>query len=324
MRLDRWVKAHAPELTHARLQKLLRTGQIRIGGGRAKANQRVQAGDLVRLPPEVTSAGGMVESDDGPQPARAKTSPKTSDDALVRDLLGRVLYRDDEILVIDKPSGLAVQGGSGLGRHLDGALDGLRFGTAERPRLVHRLDRDTSGVIALARTRKAAADLTRGFREKGIRKLYWAAVAGVPDHPAGTIGMALEKKSNAFGREKMAEGDADDEGQRAVSHYWVIETLGRRAAWLAMSPETGRTHQLRVHAARGLDCPILGDGKYGGRSAFPGGLNVSKRLHLHARRLVIPRPGAPMIDVSAPLPDHMQEAWNRFGFTITTDADQFP
>jgi 23S rRNA pseudouridine955/2504/2580 synthase len=226
-------------------------------------------------------------------------------------LAGRVVHCDDHIIVLDKPAGLAVQGGSQTIRHLDGMLDVLRFGGA-RPKLVHRLDRDTSGVLVLARTTATATALTRAFRTRAVRKLYWAVVVGVPKRPHGLIDLALAKTSSAGG-EKM--GAALDAKRRAVTRYRVVEAAGRRVAWLALEPLTGRTHQLRAHCAA-LGVPILGDGKYGGRAAFSLGNAVGRGLHLHAAAIVFPHPADGLFSAQAPLPQHMQQTWQQLGFSL--------
>lgn len=304
LRLDRWFRRHFPELTHGRLEKLLRTGQVRVDGRRAKAGLRLAPGQMIRVPPTVVPDGKKP----GPAPVRAEDR---------NALHAMVIYRDDWVLALNKPPGLAVQGGSGQTRHLDGLLEALRFEAEEAPRLVHRLDKDTSGVLLLGRSREAAKRLAAAFRSRQARKLYWAAVAGVPGQRQGSIDLALAK-SGAPGRQKMREDAA--EGQSAVTRYRVVESLGDKAAWLALMPLTGRTHQLRAHCAA-LGTPILGDGKYGGRQAFAAGPAVSKRLHLHARALVLPHPsGEGLLEVSAPLPPHMAETWAFLGFDATAEA----
>ena len=304
-RLDRWFKRHFPQVTQGHLQKLLRTGQIRVEGKRAKADTRLEPGQAVRVPP----------LPDAPAPA---ASPKITDrDAeAVRRL---VLYRDDEVLVIDKPAGMAVQGGTGTAKHLDAMLDALRFG-GDRPRLVHRLDKDTSGVLVLARTLRAAQRLAVTFRGRSARKYYWAVTVGVPHPVAGRIDAPIAKLGDKH-RERMAEDE--DEGKRAVTLYKTIEHAGKRAAWLALWPRTGRTHQLRVHCADVLGTPILGDGKYGGQEAFLTGAEIPRRVHLHARRIIIPHPTQGNVDVTAPLPPHMKATWSYFGFDSKDDGDPF-
>ena len=307
-RLDRWFRRRFPELSHGRLEKLLRTGQVRLDGRRTKAGERLVAGQTVRVPP-------LSPEDPAAQAAagQGNRARPAIDPALGDTLRDRVLVQDDHLLVLDKPAGLAVQGGAGTARHLDGHLDALRFGAADRPRLVHRLDRDTSGVLVLARTAAAATALTRCFRGKAVRKLYWAAVAGAPKPASGRVDAPLAKAGGS-GAEKMAI-DADA-GRRAVTHYRTVDRIKRQAAWLALAPVTGRTHQLRAHCTA-LGTPIIGDGKYGGRDAFPTGLELPRQLHLHARRIMVPHPmpDRPPVDVTAPLPPHMVATWDLLGFT---------
>ena len=303
-RLDRWFKRHFPQVTQGHLQKLLRTGQVRVDGKRAKADTRLESGQSVRVPP----------LPDAPAPA---PQPKVSDQE-AEALRRLVLYRDEEVIVIDKPAGMAVQGGTGTTKHLDAMLDALRFG-GDRPRLVHRLDKDTSGALVLARTLRAARALATTFRGREARKYYWAVTVGVPHPVAGRIDAPLAKFGDKH-RERMAE---DDEGLRAVTLYKVVENAGKRAAWLALWPRTGRTHQLRVHCANVLKTPILGDGKYGGHEAFLPGAEVARRIHLHARRIIIPHPASGVVDVTAPLPPHMKDTWRYFGFDRNDDGDPF-
>ncbi len=313
MRLDRWFKQHYPGLGHGRLEKLLRTGQVRVDGRRAKAGQRLDAGQTIRVPPV---GDAQTRSSRAARPAASQ-----ADADLARSI---VLYRDESVIAVNKPSGLAVQGGAKTTRHLDGMLDALRFGADERPRLVHRLDRDTSGVLLLARTAPAARALTARFRGKDAAKLYWAATAGVPDRDEGVIDLALSKRAGAARSGGEAVAPDLDGGQAAVTAYRLIDRAGDRAAFLALWPKTGRTHQLRVHCAA-IGNPILGDGKYGGRDAFPGGGAIAGRLHLHARRIVLPHPdGHGQIDVIAPLPDHMAETWKTLGFSGASAAADDP
>jgi 23S rRNA pseudouridine955/2504/2580 synthase len=310
-RLDRWFKRHFPALGHGRLEKLLRTGQIRLDGKRAKAGDRVEAGQVVRVPP-------LGEPAHKPEPAQQR-KPRAADGRWAKTLQKAVLYKDDDVLVIDKPAGLAVQGGSGLSTSVDDLLDALQFDAKERPRLVHRLDRDTSGVLALARNAKAARRLTEAFRHKDARKIYWAVVVGVPEVRGGRIDAPLQK-AGGKGAERV---HVDEEGKRAVTEFAVIEKAGKKAAWLALMPITGRTHQLRAHCVA-LGTPILGDGKYAGAAAFLAKDNLARQLHLHARRLRIPHPTAKgWIDVTAPLPEHMRKTWAFFGFAAKPDRDPF-
>jgi 23S rRNA pseudouridine955/2504/2580 synthase len=308
LRLDRWFRKHFPALGHGRLEKLLRTGQVRVDGKRAKAGLRLQDGQVVRVPP----LGELARSERATAPKRPP-GPRESD---LRRLREAVLYCDDWVMAIDKPAGLAVQGGSGQKTHLDAMLDGLRFEAAERPRLVHRLDKDTSGVLLLARSRQAAQALTAAFKRQAARKTYWAAVAGVPRPPRGRIDLPLGKQGGKQGgtREQVAAGAVA--GQPAVTLYAVAGHAGRLAAWLVLRPLTGRTHQLRVHCAA-IGHPILGDGKYGGKSAFPGRLPGLRQLQLHAREIAVPHPAdGTTLRVSAPLPAHMEQTWSALAFDL--------
>jgi 23S rRNA pseudouridine955/2504/2580 synthase len=302
LRLDRWFKRHFPDLTHGRLEKLLRTGQVRVDGKRAGAGDRLSPGQVIRVPPLAPAPAKPAGK--GPKPARPVDGREA--DALRR----LILHQDDDVIAIDKPAGLAVQGGSGTIRHLDGMLDALRFGSAERPRLVHRLDRDTSGVLLLARHAAAAQHLAKAFRDKTSEKVYWAVVVGVPSPRTGKIDAALAKRTS-FGRERVAFDDED--GQSAVTLYRTLDVAVRRAAWLELTPVTGRTHQLRVHCLA-LGTPILGDGKYGGAEAFLAGAELPRQLHLHARRIRMPRLRGGMLEVTAPLPPHLRETFGYFGF----------
>ncbi len=308
LRLDRWFRRHFPEVTHARLQKWLRTGQVRVDGRRTKAGARLVAGQGVRVPP--------LGADTAPP---AKAPPPAPPAAAAEALRARVLHRDAHVLAIDKPPGLAVQGGTGTCRHLDAMLDALRYGSDERPRLVHRLDKDTSGVLLLARSAAAAAKLAAAFRSKAARKVYWAAVAGVPRPSQGRIDLALAKLPGRRG-ERMAP--AAGAGKKAVTLYRVVKRAGKKTAWLVLEPLTGRTHQLRAHCAA-MGIPILGDGKYGGRAAFLAGAEVSRKLHLHARAIRIPHPAGGVLEVTAPLPDHMAATWRFLGFDEAAAGDPF-
>jgi 23S rRNA pseudouridine955/2504/2580 synthase len=310
-RLDRWFRRHFPALGHGRLEKLLRTGQVRLDGKRAKAGDRVEAGQVVRVPPLGENADRSEQ--------RETRRPRATDDRWAMTLQKSVLYKDEHVLVIDKPAGLAVQGGTGLSTSVDDLLDALRFDAEERPRLVHRLDRDTSGVLALARNAKAAQRLTETFRHKDARKIYWAVVVGVPEVRGGRIDAPLQK-AGGKGAERV---HVDEEGKRAVTEFAVIEKAGKKAAWLALMPVTGRTHQLRAHCVA-LGTPILGDGKYAGAAAFLSKDNLPRQLHLHARRLRLPHPsGKGWIDVTAPLPEHMRRTWSFFGFAAKPERDPF-
>jgi len=312
-RLDRWLKRLFPHLGQGRIEKMCRKGEVRIDGGRVKASARLATGQEVRIPPL-------------PEPETGQSSPKPGvsdkDAAMMKAL---VLYKDDHIIALNKPPGLPTQGGSKQTRHVDGLAEALTFGYAEKPRLVHRLDKDTSGVLLLARTRQVAGDLTKAFRARETRKIYWAAVAGVPAPQMGTIKFGLVKASGhgaAGENEKMRAVHPQDvtrtEGAKhATTDYAVLSALAKRAAWVAMVPVTGRTHQLRAHMSE-LGHPIIGDGKYGGSGqenlgdgwgAMLGG-DMSRKLHLHARSISIRHPvtGA-KLTVTAPLPEHMERTW---------------
>ncbi len=319
IRLDRWFRRHFPGLTHGRLEKLLRTGQVRVDGKRAKAGLRLAAGQSVRVPPLQAA------------PARAAppAPPVSEEDASA--LRDAVLHRDDEVIAIDKPPGLAVQGGSKTVRHLDRMLDALRFGANERPRLVHRLDKDTSGVLLLARGAAAAGRLAAAFRDREAKKIYWALVVGRPSPRQGRIELALAKlpgNRQARGGERMVPAGPGQEGaalagaKQAITLYTTIESAGNEASWLALWPRTGRTHQLRAHAVA-LGTPIVGDGKYGGADSYLKGRGLSRKLHLHARRIVLPHPSGGVLDVSAPLPPHMAQSWKFFGFDMDVPEDPF-
>lgn len=306
-RLDRWFRKHYPALGHGRLEKLLRTGQVRVDGKRVKANHRLEAGQAVRVPP----LGDL----DSPPPSKPAPRPK-ADPKLESMLRDAVLYRDDEVLAINKPAGLAVQGGTGTIVHVDALLDALTFEAKERPRLVHRLDKDTSGVLLLARTAAAARWLTAAFRAKDAEKLYWAVTAGIPKPREGRIDLPIAKLPGRRG-EKM---DIDEEeGKRSITDFTVVEAIGKQAAFVAMRPVTGRTHQLRVHM-QAIGTPILGDGKYGGQAALLAGDGLSRKLHLHARQITLKRPNGKLLTITAPLPPHMAQSWAFFGFSEPSES----
>ncbi|MCY6380836.1 RluA family pseudouridine synthase [Hoeflea prorocentri] len=306
MRLDRWFKTHFPGLGFGKLQKLLRSGQIRIDGGRAKHDTRLQPGQMIRIPPLGTDEKGGVEAGQK-RPASAGADS---------DLLsGMLIYEDPKVYVFNKPAGLAVQGGSGISRHIDKMLEAWRSRKGEKPRLVHRLDRDTSGVLVVARTRGAAQRLTAAFRERDTQKTYWTLVKGVPRKREGRISTWLVKEQTPDGDRIRVCHHGEPDADHAISHYSIIEQAGQQLSWLQMEPYTGRTHQLRVHAAH-IGCPIIGDPKYFEADhnwEFPGGMQ--KRLHLHARHISIPHPdGGKRINVTAQLPPHMVQSWNLLGF----------
>ena len=373
IRLDRWFRKHYPTLAHGRLEKLLRTGQVRLDGKRATASDRVQPQQVVRVPPL-----NLEEREAGDGKDRVKFVTKEESE-WIQSL---VLYRDEAIIAIDKPAGMAVQGGTGTTRHIDGMLDALRFGYEERPRLVHRLDRDTSGVLLLARTARVAAILAKSFQTHETEKTYWAVVAGLPKPEQGVIDLDLMKSRNQQGQEMIMAANGimrlrsilmlesqqkpDDETNRvpdtkpskghrarqsdshstadsqpqnhsraqaqaqskpesptarsAVTRFRTIDRASNRAAWLELTPLTGRTHQVRVHCAA-MGTPIIGDAKYGGAVAFLPGLDHARQLHLHARRLVIPHPlENKILEIVANLPPHMQASWELLGFSAS-DAE---
>lgn len=311
LRLDRWFQRHFPELSHGALQKLLRTGQVRLDGKRVEGKDRVEPGQTVRLPPGVTAAP-VPSSQSRPKTAKPQLSERDT-----QEIQGLVIHRDDWVIALNKPSGLAVQGGSGTEKHVDGMLDGLRFGREERPRLVHRLDKDTSGLLLIARTGQSAKRLSESFRDRETEKLYWAVVVGVPPKMEGAIDLPLAKRPGARDRETMQVDH--EEGQKALTHFSVMDRAGDRAALLALWPRTGRTHQLRVHCAE-IGCPILGDRKYGGEEALLSAVADSRRLHLHARRLTLPHPsGKGTLRLQAEPPAHFKRTLEAFGFSATGD-----
>jgi 23S rRNA pseudouridine955/2504/2580 synthase len=307
LRLDRWFQRHFPSLSHSALQKLLRTGQVRLDGKRVEGKDRIEPGQTVRLPPGVAAA----------PPAKSKERPAISErDAA--EIAKLVIHCDDWVIALNKPPGLAVQGGSGTERHVDGMLDALRFGLEERPRLVHRLDKDTSGILLLARNGQSAKRLSESFRDRQTEKLYWAVVVGVPPRPEGAIDLPLAKRPGARDRETMQVDH--EEGQKALTHFRVLDRAGNRAALLALWPRTGRTHQLRVHCAA-IGCPILGDRKYGGEEALFGAVAERRRLHLHARRIALPHPsGKGELVVEADPPPHFRRTVEAFGFSTAAGA----
>jgi 23S rRNA pseudouridine955/2504/2580 synthase len=290
IRLDRWFRRHFPGLTQGAIEKLCRTGQIRVQGKRSEASTRLQPGQTIRVPPPAQAA---TEG----QPDRA---PKPLDAHALKDLGRMVIYRDDWVIAIDKPPGLPTQGGPGITRHLDGMLDGLRFGAPDRPRLVHRL----------ARTPGIAAKLAAAFRSRAVRKTYWAVVNGLPVPMQGRIDLALARTQGLGGARSSIAHPSDPEATKAVTEYETIDHAGRKFSWLGLHPLTGRTHQLRVHCAA-LGHPILGDVAYGGESGME---TVTGRLHLHAQSLVLPHPAGGELSVSAPLPAHMVETFQQLGF----------
>ena len=281
IRIDRWFKRHYPQVTHVLLEKLLRKGEVRLDGKRAKAADRVAAGQSMRLPPQVVHA-----KDERPEKPKADTKhPLASKD--MGSLADRILYMDKQVIVIDKPPGLATQGGSGLTRHVDGMLDSLQYEKPTRPKLVHRLDRDTSGVLMVARTALAASGLSASLALRDTSKVYWALTRGVPKQKNGVVKGALAKEGTRGKDERMAVSE-DEDAKFALTEYAVMGTAGSEFAWVAARPITGRTHQIRVHLAS-LGTPIVGDFKYGGTDVRGRG-DIADKLHLHARSIDIGRP----------------------------------
>lgn len=307
-RLDKWFRINFPDLTYGRLSKLLRTGQIRLDGKRVKANVRIKQGMEFRIPP-IGANPNPVEN------RKPKQKTISEDDAhLMRNM---VIYQDNSVIVLNKQPGLAVQGGTKTTRHIDGMLEVFQGDNPERPKLVHRLDKDTSGVLIIALSSKAAKSLTESFRNRRTNKIYWALNKGRPDMPNGTVNAPLDKEPGTRGERMMVS----DKGKRAVTDFVVMDSALKETSWVAFKPVTGRTHQIRVHAAL-LGVPIIGDGKYGGKEAFLDGA-VSKKLHLHARHIDVEHPDGGTLSVTAPLPRHMAESWDMFGFDANDSSDPF-
>nr|WP_070961306.1 RluA family pseudouridine synthase [Hyphomonas sp. Mor2] len=312
VRLDRWVKRRMP-MTQGELEKLLRTGQIRVDGARAKANTRLEAGMSVRLPPFVSKV-----SKDQDAPWSAPKTPNTKALAFLKPL---ILFEDDEMFVLNKPTGIAVQGGTKQGgHHIDGMLDALSDGE-HRPRLVHRLDKATSGLLIIAKHPAAASRLGDLFHSRDMDKVYWAVTVGVPHPPAGQLRSWMRKGKDEEGRERMVLGAHGDKvSKHAITDYVTVSTAARRAAWVALKPSTGRMHQLRFHMHE-LGTSILGDDKYETRREVPQG--VAKGLHLHARALVIPRKSGKPLTLQAPLSGTMQKTFETLGF-LENEAGRDP
>jgi 23S rRNA pseudouridine955/2504/2580 synthase len=303
IRLDRWFRRHFPGLTQGAIQKLCRTGQVRVDGRRADAATRLASGQSVRIPP--------LPAAPAPKPLPV-IDPNTA-----RELRRAVIYRDASVLVLNKPHGMPVQGGPGITHHLDALLDALRFDAPERPRLVHRLDRDTSGVLLLARTPGTAAKLAAAFRGRHVRKTYWAVVAGRPVPPEGRVDLPLRRIGGARGERTEVADRSDTDAARAITDYRTLDHAGQKLAWLELQPLTGRTHQLRVHCVA-LGAPIVGDVKYARpdqNNAFSATVaGLPGELHLHARALCLPHPAGGTLLVEADLPPHMVQTFRLLGF----------
>ncbi len=297
VRLDRWFKRHLPEIGFATVSRWSRTGQLRVDGKRADPADRLLAGQVLRVPP----GGAQLAS------SAQTRKPLTEEQIAAADAM--VITQDRAAIVLNKPPGLATQGGSGTKEHVDGLLDAFAA-DGPRPRLVHRLDKDTSGVLLIARTPGSAAFFSKRFSTRTARKIYWALIAGVPSVEDGLIELPLAKQPGSGGEKMMV--DQTEHGQPARTRYRVIERAGNTTAWVELQPFTGRTHQLRVHMAA-IGHPIVGDGKYGGPEAFLSG-SISRKMHLHARRLIIDHPDGTPLDVTAALPDHFAASMAQLGF----------
>lgn len=303
MRIDRFLEARFPQLSFSHIQRIVRKGELRVDGKRADSKDRLTEGQTVRIPPLK-----LEEQADRPRSAKA-------DADTIGFLRSITLYEDDDVMVLNKPAGLAVQGGSGTTRHVDQMLEALTTKDGQKPRLVHRLDKDTAGCLVIAKSRFAAATLAKTFRLRSARKVYWALVVGVPRVRQGRISTYLAREEAYDGDQRMAVAKHGEDGaMHAVTYYAVVETAAQKLAWLSLKPVTGRTHQLRAHTTH-IGHPIIGDPKYFNIQNWelPGG--IQNKLHLLARRIVLPHPrGKGTIDVSAPLPPHMRQSWNLLGF----------
>lgn len=305
MRVDRFLEHRFPGLSFSHIQRIVRKGELRINGKRADSKDRLEEGQSVRIPPLKLDAPKVAQVSEAQQ--------KTLDALKVM-----TLYEDADVMVLNKPAGLAVQGGSGMTRHVDQMLEAMRDAKGQKPRLVHRLDRETSGCLLIAKTRFAASALTGAFRHRSARKIYWALVAGVPKPKQGRISTYLAKEENEEESIMRIAAHGDEGASHAVTYYAVVETSAQKLAWVSLKPVTGRTHQLRAHMAH-IDHAIIGDPKYFNKENWqlPGG--IQNRLHLLARRIVIPHPRGGVIDATAPLPPHMLQSWNLLGL----EADRF-
>ena len=303
-RLDRWLKKRAPEIPYALIQKLIRVGAVKINGKKAKTDTRVYEGQTIRVP--------TVE--DRGTDAPKKQKPLTQDDeTLIKSM---VIYDDGDIFALNKPGNIASQGGGGVEKHIDGLLELMADKKGRRPRLIHRLDRDTSGVLLCARTSESVRQLGFAFRDRNAQKIYWAIVMPAPEDEEGTINAPLVKGTGAM-KDRMIVDEHHEEAKVAVTDFIVLERAARKAAFVAFLPRTGRTHQIRVHAADVLGCPILNDGKYGKGQAVMEGEVTSTRLHLHARKLTLHHPHTKKIlELVAPVPDDIASTWKALDFDM--------
>ncbi len=302
IRLDRWFKRHLPDASFNLVSRWARTGQLRVDGARATPGDRLAAGQQIRVPPAEAPAPDKVKA----KKPRPVLTPDQMDFAE-----SLVIHKDGEAIVINKPPGLATQGGTKTSEHVDGLLDALWFDADQRPKLVHRLDKDTSGALLLARSSRSAAAFAKSFSSRTARKIYWALVVGVPAIEDGMIDLPLAKQPGTGGEKMYVD---EKEGAPSRSRYRVIDKVGNRAAWVELQPYTGRTHQLRVHMAA-IGHPIVGDGKYGGKEAFLTGA-ISRKMHLHARRIRIDHPDGGRVDIKAELPEHFAESMEQLGFDL--------
>ena len=302
MRVDRFLEAKFPSLSFSHIQRVIRKGELRVDGKRVDGKDRLAQGQAVRIPP--------LKLDAPKGPGLSNAEEKT-----LAFLTSITLFEDADVLVLNKPMGLAVQGGSGTTRHLDGMLDVMRDKSGQRPRLVHRLDKDTSGCLLVAKTRFAASALAQVFRSREARKIYWALVAGVPKPRQGRISTFLAKEDREDDSVMRIARHGEEGASHAVTYYAVVETSAQQLAWVSLKPVTGRTHQLRAHLAH-IEHPIVGDPKYFNKEnwTLPGG--IQNRLHLLARRIAVPHPRGGVIDVTAPLPPHMVQSWNLLGLDL--------
>ncbi|MDG2535035.1 RluA family pseudouridine synthase [Sphingomonas sp. HITSZ_GF] len=307
IRLDRWFKRHLPDTSFNLVSRWARTGQLRVDGARAKPGDHVSEGQVIRVPP-----AEVAKPDKPARPKRVRTNLSEEQIDFARSM---VIHQDDAAFVLNKPPGLATQGGTKTTEHVDELLDALQYDLEGRPKLVHRLDKDTSGALLVARTARAAAAFSKNFSSRTARKVYWALVVGVPSIEDGIIDLPLGKQPGTGGEKMQVD---EKEGQPSRSRYRVIGRAGNRAAWVELQPFTGRTHQLRVHMAA-IGFPIVGDGKYGGPEAFLTG-GISRKMHLHARRIRVDHPDGGKIDVKAELPHHFAESLHTLGFEVA-DGD---
>ena len=308
IRLDRWFKRHLPEASFNLVSRWARTGQLRIDGKRATPGDRLQAGQIIRVPPADAPEVKAVKAAP-PKRQKQRAEINEADTAWAE---GMVIHKDNMALVLNKPPGLATQGGTGTTEHVDGLLDALWFEVDGRPKLVHRLDKDTSGALLVARNARAAAHFAKAFSSRTARKVYWALVMGVPAIEDGMIELPIAKQPGTGGEKMYVD---EQQGAPARTRYRVIEEAAGTCAWLELQPFTGRTHQLRVHLAA-IGHPIVGDGKYGGRDAFLTG-TISRKMHLHARRIRVDHPDGGFIDVTANLPEHIADSFDNLGFDLS-------